>query len=219
MTALSGIVLAAGEGRRMGGEKALLALEGATLVEHHVARLAELGCQSIAVVVRPSAVDLVRTLVRAQHEVRVAGVTTRSQAESLAAALAVLDRAGRTRQDVIIVTPVDMLPAEASTYRALLACLGRDTLAVTPLYRGRGGHPVIVRRALLAPYEAPPSAAHPSPPSLREVLTAALEARRRIEVDDPRVLGDLDTPADVRALARTRRAELTTLAAAGPRPR
>ena len=39
MTILSGIVLAAGEGRRMGSTKALLEVRGSTLVEHHVARL------------------------------------------------------------------------------------------------------------------------------------------------------------------------------------
>jgi molybdenum cofactor cytidylyltransferase len=219
MTTLSGIVLAAGEGRRMGGTKALLELAGATLVEHHVARLVEVGCTLIAVVVRPFAVDVVRTLLCAESAAHVAGVSTSSQAESLAAGLRMLDEVAGARPDAIIVTPVDMLPAEARTHHALLACLSATTLAVTPLYNGRGGHPVIARRALLAPYEALPQSTHTALPPLREVLRQALDARRRIEVDDPRVLGDLDTPADVRALAPTSCWTLTTRAAAGPRPR
>ena len=197
MKTLFGIVLAAGVGRRMGGTKALIAIEGATLVEHHVARLAEVGCTSIVVVARDAAADTVRRVVDKSREVRVLAVTTSSQAESLAAGLGALDAAGGTRDAVLIVTPVDMLPASAETYRALLACLEGSTLAVTPLYAGRGGHHVIVRRALLAPYEATMLGALPS---LREVLAHARESRRRVEVDDPGVLGDFDTPSDLRAL-------------------
>ena len=200
MTPLFAIVLAAGEGRRMGGAKALLELEGATLVEHHVTRLLEIGCTSIAVVVRPETADVVQRLLCAQHEARVEAVTTSSPAESLAAGLRVLDAAGSTPHDVIIITPVDMLPAQAGTHRALLARLSGTALAVTPLYGKRGGHPVIARRALLTPYET----VQPGTlPSLREVLAEAVDSRRRVEVDDPRVLGDLDTPSDVRALSRT----------------
>lgn len=198
MTTLCGVVLAAGEGRRMGCAKALLELEGATLVEHHVARLVEVGCTSIVVVVRPGTADVVRTLLREHREARVAAVTTSSQAESLAAGLRVLEEAGGTRGDVLIVTPVDMLPAEAGTHHALLACLTGATLAVTPMFGGRGGHPVIAHRAMLAPYQAAPAGALPS---LRAVLAQAVERRRRVEVDDPRVLGDLDTPSDVRRIA------------------
>ena len=197
MTTLSGIVLAAGEGRRMGRTKALIEIDGATLVEHHVARLADVGCTSIVVVARDAAADAVQRLVGQSRAVRVLAVTTSSQAESFAAGLRALDAAACTQNDVIIVTPVDMLPASAKTHHALLACLEGSTLAVTPLYAGRGGHPAIVRRGVLAPYEATFSG---ELPSLREVLANTMESRRRVEVDDPRVLGDFDTPSDLRAL-------------------
>lgn len=65
----------------------------------------------------------------------------------LAAGLRVLEDAGSTAHDVIIVTPVDMLPAEVGTHRTLLAHLTGTALAVTPLYGGRGAHPVIAHRA------------------------------------------------------------------------
>jgi CTP:molybdopterin cytidylyltransferase MocA len=218
MKRLSGIVLAAGEGRRMGCAKGLLVLEGATLIEHHVARLLEVGCTSIALVVRPGTAAAVRMLLGERPEVRIASTATSSQADSLAEGLLALDQTDSTAQDVIIITPVDMLPAQATTHHALLASLTGTTLAATPLHEGRGGHPVITRRALLAPYEANARApvfgsradarapelgsraARASTPPLREVLAKAADARRRVQVDDTRVLGDLDTPSDVRAL-------------------
>jgi nicotine blue oxidoreductase len=201
MTTFAGIVLAAGVGRRMGGTKALIEIDGTTLVEHHVARLADVECKQVVVVVRHGVAEIIARLLRRFPAVRVESVATSSQAESLAAGLRVLDAGSRTQDEVIIVTPVDMLPARAETYRALLACLHGSTSAVTPLYAGHGGHPVIVRRAVLAPYE---STVPGELPSLREVLRCAMESRRRVEVDDPRVLGDLDTPSDLGALCSRR---------------
>lgn len=196
MMTLRGIVLAAGEGRRMGGAKALLRLEGQTLVEHHVARLLEVGCTAIAVVVRPETAALVSALLGDLPGAHVEAVSTRSQAESLAAGLAALEATGDPREEVIVVTPVDMMPAALATHHVLLASLTGATLAVTPRYAGRGGHPVIARRPLLAAYEA---RAHTLPP-LRVVLEKAGDLRRRVEVVDRRVLGDLDTPSDLLAL-------------------
>lgn len=206
MTRLCGIVLAAGEGRRMGRAKALLEFEGASLVERHVSRLVEIGCTSITVVARPGSAEAVRRLLNAHPQVWVEAVTTNSQAESLAAAMRLYSGRG-AQHEVFVITPVDMLPAEVRTHRALLACLAGATLAVTPRFGGRGGHPVIARRALLAPYEtARPSAL----PPLRDLLQSASVSRRRVEVDDPLVLGDLDTPSDLRALRLSRAATSPT---------
>lgn len=202
MTTLSGIVLAAGEGRRMGRTKALIEIDGASLVARHVVRLAEVGCRSIVVVARATEADLVRSVVGHSSEVHVEGVTTNSQAASLAAGLRALDAAASAPDDVIIVTPVDMLPASAETHRALLASLEGSTLAVTPLYAGKGGHPVILRRQVLARYEEPLTDVLPP---LRDVLGMMMESRRRVEIDDPRVLGDIDTPADLHALRLAQR--------------
>jgi nicotine blue oxidoreductase len=213
-TTIRGIVLAAGEGRRMGSPKALLDLDGTTLVELHVERLLEVGCSSIVVVVRPGAAPAVSALLREHTAVHVEAVATRSQAESLAAALRVLD--GSSMGDIIIVTPVDMVPAEATTHAALLASLTGAALAATPVYGERGGHPVIAYRSVLAAYETAAEAGT-APPSLRDVLAEAGSDRRRVEVDDENVVGDLDTPADLRALASRRGSDVARVAGAGRR--
>jgi molybdenum cofactor cytidylyltransferase len=196
------LVLAAGEGRRMGGPKALLRVDGVPLVLRHLERLHEAGCGSLAVVVRPPLVQAVRGLVEsapyAAH-VRVVEAETDSQSGSLAAGLQALlagaPEGGGTRDTALLVTPVDLLPPAVATVRALLAALEGEALAATPAHGGRGGHPVVLRGELLAPFLA-----RSGWPSLRDVLAGAGERRVRVEVDDAAVLGDLDTPSDVRAL-------------------
>lgn len=191
----SALVLAAGEGRRMGGSKALLLVDGVPLVRRHLLRLHEAGCRSIAVVVRPAVAPVVAELVRALPSVTVVTASTDSQAGSLAVGLRALT--GTVGRDAtVVVTPVDMLPPALGTVGALLAALQGDVLAATPVRRGRGGHPVAMRAELLAPYlvEGPGEL-----PSLRDVLTRAAHRRVRVEVDDETIHGDLDTPSDVRA--------------------
>lgn len=170
-----GVVLAAGEGRRMGRAKARLELDGSTLVELHVDRLLEVGASEVLVVVREP--------VRSRGRVLVAA--TRSQAESLAVATAAL-----ASTDAVIVTPVDLLPPEPATYRALVAALRDPHDAVTPTFGGKGGHPVVLRPAALAPFRTK------EPPTLKDVLDALGPRRLRLRVDDARVLGDFDTPSE-----------------------
>jgi CTP:molybdopterin cytidylyltransferase MocA len=197
----SALVLAAGEGRRMGGSKALLLVDGVSLVQRHLLRLHEAGCRSMAVVVRPAVAPIVAELVGTlpcSAGVRVVPASTDSQADSLAAGLRALLALEALEHDAtVLVTPVDMLPPALGTVGALLAALQGDVLAATPLYRGRGGHPVAVRAELLAPYL---SDSLRELPSLRDVLTRAAHRRVRVEVDDERIHGDLDTPSDVRAV-------------------
>jgi CTP:molybdopterin cytidylyltransferase MocA len=197
-------VLAAGAGRRMGGTKALLVVDGVALVQRHLQRLHEAGCRTMAVVVRPDVAPVVAELVGASllaSWVRVVAASTDSQASSLAVGLRALlageGSGAEARGAALLVTPVDMLPPKVETVGALLAALQGDVLAATPLYRGRGGHPVAVRGELLAPYLSggSPEAA----PSLRDVLLGAAQRRVRVEVEDAAILGDLDTPSDVRA--------------------
>jgi CTP:molybdopterin cytidylyltransferase MocA len=97
--------------------------------------------------------------------------------------------------DIVVVTPVDTPPAKAETVRALVAALEANPalLAVRPTYLGRGGHPVVLRRAALARY------AEPAPPTLREHLRALGNACASVDVDDAAILLDLDTPADVQS--------------------
>ena len=181
---LAGVVLAAGSGVRMGGSKALLLIEGAPLARTHTARLREAGCAEVLLVTRP---ELVETFAA---DARCVASTAPDPAGSLAVGLGALQV---EPDDVVVITPVDALPSRVETIGVLLEMVRAGAEAATPQHGGRGGHPVVVRARVLAPYA---DASRPPPP-LRDVLAALGPARVRVETADPAVPLDLDTPDDV----------------------
>jgi molybdenum cofactor cytidylyltransferase len=192
VSAPAAIVLAAGEGRRMGGPKALLVVDGKALVCAHVQRLREVACRPIVVVVRAVMVEYVRALLGAAPDAEIVSSDTSSMAGSLTVGLRWL---GPGAGQAIVVATVDSLPVRPSTLFALQhALLAHDVNVATPSYRGRGGHPVVARADLLQVFLRGYAG------TLRDLIHASAAQRVRIEVDDPAVVGGLDTPADLRAV-------------------
>jgi molybdenum cofactor cytidylyltransferase len=183
-----GVVLGAGDGVRMGGSKALLAWDGQALVLAHASRLLEGGCGSVVVVVRGETLGRLGVV----REARVVVSDAADQAGSLAVAM---HEHRAPPDEIVVVTPVDAAPAGAQTIGKLVEAVIAGALAVTPRFETKSGHPVACRRSVLEPYRAAP----PYPP-LRDVLRALGDRRVQLDVADPRVAVDLDTPADVIAL-------------------
>jgi molybdenum cofactor cytidylyltransferase len=180
-----GIVLAAGDGVRMGGSKALLALDGEALVVTHAARLSEAGCGRVVAVVRADVLGTVGVVKQTRF------VVSRSpdQAGSLAVAL----REDRGPPDeIIVVAPVDSAPAGTQTIGRLVDEVAKGALAATPRFETKSGHPIACRRSVLEPYRGDA----PYPP-LRDLLRSLGAKRSQVDVNDPRVVIDLDTPEDV----------------------
>lgn len=188
MTPSAAIVLAAGEGRRMGGPKGLLIVDGRPLIEAHVQRLREVGCGPVVVVARGVSAELVERLPHV--------LVLCAQTGSMAASLAFGVRELPERADgLVVVAPVDGLPARISTLHALLhAAASEGVLVATPQHRGRGGHPIVLRQQLLRRFGEGDAG------TLRELVRGVGARRRRVEVDDPGVLIDLDTPDDLAVL-------------------
>jgi CTP:molybdopterin cytidylyltransferase MocA len=189
------VVLAAGTGKRLGGPKALLAWPapvGQGVVPLAIAHGEErLGAESgrVLLVVRKPLLTSLLGFVRPGIDLLASDAGDElGAAGSLAFAVPRLGEA-----DVVVVNPVDTAPARADTVARLLAALAERPalLAARPVCRGRAGHPVALRRAALARY------AEPAPPPLRDHLRALGAARGDVDVTDPSVLIDLDTPADV----------------------
>lgn len=186
---MEALILAAGLGRRMGGRKARLLVGGTPLVLLHARRAREAGCGRVVAVVHPEDQAWV------SREMETVVSSAPDQAGSLALGVAAL------RDHLVLLIPVDTLPASLVTIEALARALGgkeaADTLAASPMFAGRGGHPVLLRLSVLDPYRNE----GPNPP-LHNVLRALADKRVRVVVDDHDITHDLNTPEDLMWLTR-----------------
>ena len=177
------IILAAGQGHRLGGRKSRLIIEGEPLVLRHIKRFAEAGVRAV-VVAHPDDSELV-----VDPNVTVVISREAYQAGSLSIGVRALPN------DVahVLITPVDALPASVATLDSLNQALASpNVIAATPVFQGRRGHPVAVRRSALGAYDG-----SSTPPPLREMLAALGARRAEIVVEDPNVVTDLDDAAQV----------------------
>jgi molybdenum cofactor cytidylyltransferase len=204
MTPVATVLLAAGAGKRIGGPKALLVWPGPggderpLAIAHAEARLAA-ESHRVLVVTRSATMRPLLPFVRPGIDILTSDAPDDlGPAGSLAFAVPRLADA-----EIVVVTPVDTPPARAETVARLLAALAADPalLAARPVFHGRTGHPVVIRRAALDRYEQA-GAPIADPPPLRDHLRALGAACAGVDVADPGVLIDLDTPADVMGALR-----------------
>jgi CTP:molybdopterin cytidylyltransferase MocA len=183
----------------MGGPKALLELDGQPLLRRHVERALALGCAQVWAIVAPELqAALAPMLTCFAERLRLIAARTDSQAASLACVVRELERSGAfATAATFLITPVDVMPCSAPTYRALHEALVPEACAATPTFAGRGGHPVLVRAELLQIYREGTLADYPP---LRAVLAGVGARRRQVAVDEPAVVSDADTFAQARAL-------------------
>lgn len=190
--ALGAVILAAGSGTRLGGvAKALLPRGGRTFLERIAATAREVGLADAVVVIGPPYGDAVAGHARSLGlRVAVNADPARGMASSIAIGFAAI---AEGRADAAWLWPVDHPDVEADTLRALIAARAADPTAevARPRHAGRGGHPPLIARSVwprLAGCAALPGGA-------RDVIAAAVVVA--VDVDDPGVVRDTDTPADL----------------------
>jgi molybdenum cofactor cytidylyltransferase len=94
--------------------------------------------------------------------------------------------------DALLVLPGDMPYVRAETVRALIAKYQERPSIISPRYKGKRGHPVVMPLALRDEIaETAPTA------NLHEVIKRHQDERVDLEVDDAGVNRDVDTPADL----------------------
>lgn len=199
------LVLAAGASTRMGRAKAALPFGRTTALGLVLEACAEAGLAP-ALVVAGAAPEAVRVAAAAarvrllQHPGWARGRTT-----SLQAGLAALPPEARA----FLLWPVDVCLPGAEVVRALLAARARapERLAWVPSHAQRRGHPALFHRDVAARF----AALGPDEPARHVVRALAAEgALLHVEVDDPFVLRDMDTPDDHAAFVTEWRRRVTT---------
>lgn len=128
-TEATGLVLAAGAGRRFGKPKAEVLFEGERLVDRAVRLMRDGGCDRVVVV--SGAVEL-----------RVPGATVvHNPRWATGMGSSLITGLETVREGAAVVVPVDMPWLGAEAVRRLRACGARLAIAT---YAGRPGHPVLL---------------------------------------------------------------------------
>lgn len=181
----------------MGRPKALLPCPGdhGSFVTHIVSALYGGGVEEVIVVGRPTDENLRTEVEGLQRPPRFVPNpdADRGQLSSVLAGLNAVDRPG---VQGILVVPVDAPLVTSATVEALLATF-RTTSSpiVRAVHRGAHGHPVIFSRAVFAELRrADPSV------GAKAVTRAYEHAIANVDVDDPGVVQDIDTPEDYEKL-------------------
>ena len=176
----------------MGQPKALLGFRGETFVGR-LMRVFSRVCQPVIVVLGYHA-DTLRPLVEDHAIIAINPAPERGQLSSLQAALAEVPE----QCDGFLFSQVDSPAVSENTLDRLLAAFHSrpvGTLLVVPAFEGKHGHPVLATREIAAELLALPATA-----MAREVIRRHISQTIYIDVDDPGVLTDIDTPQDYQAL-------------------
>jgi len=183
---IAALILSAGASTRFGGQpKALLPVDGRSGVR----RIAEIcladGFEPVTVVVGPHRGPIARELKGLEVQLVDSEEWEEGRTASVQAGLAALP----PERDVLF-WPVDHPFVAARSVDALLAARATDLLGVwfIPTYQGRGGHPVLWRPVVRNDiFDLRPDA------PIRSLLPEFGPQVRRVVVDDPGVVANVDT--------------------------
>jgi molybdenum cofactor cytidylyltransferase len=187
-TNVAGLILAAGESRRMGSPKALLPYRGASFLDRLVELFAA-RCSQVIVVLGADA-GLVRAGARRNASFVVNEQYRTGQTGSMQCGL----RAVPPEAEGVLFTLVDHPAVAPETLEALLRPVPGALLRV-PRYNGRRGHPIWFSSALIPEFLALPASG-----AARDVVRSHSAATAFLDLDDPGIVADIDDSAAYRAL-------------------
>ena len=186
----AGLILAAGESRRMGSPKALLEFQGETFLDRLIGLFSR-HCSPVIAVLGAQAEDVRAGLRRGGEALVVENQDyRRGQLTSMQCGL----RAAPAGAEGVLFTLVDHPAVLPGTLAALLSPAATAPLRV-PRYNGRRGHPIWFSKALISEFLALPVTS-----AAREVVTRHAGEIAYIDVDDPGTLADVDDPEAYRRL-------------------
>lgn len=186
---ISAIILAAGQSKRMGQPKMLLPWGNETVLTHVISVFQDAGMEDILVVTGGA---------RAQVEEIVSNVSVRTiynpdytNGEMLLSLQCGLQAQTAQAEATLIALGDQPQVPEGSVRRVCEAFIEMKSTLIVPSYQMRRGHPWLVARPLWGELLE-----MNSPQSPRDFLNAHRAEIQYINMDDPNILADLDTPDD-----------------------
>ena len=191
MRGIAGILLAAGCGSRFGANKLLVPLADGTPLAIAAARRLQSALREVVAVVRRGDPELSAMLAAEGLHVVVCENAHAGMGASLAAGVAATREARGW-----LVALADMPFIKDSTLQRTVHAMETGAPLVAPFHAGRRGHPVGFHSSFRDELLALTGDA-----GARAILTRHATSLTRLDVDDAGVVLDVDTPADLAALA------------------
>ena len=187
---IEGIILAAGESRRMGYPKPLLKIGEQTFIEH----IAETMLTVVPRIVIVIGAHRERVRAAIPHDQRIAIVENPNYLHGQLSSLKVGLSAILPDSEAALVQLGDHPTVRAATFIAVADSYNRTGTPVTiARYSGRRGHPVIFDRSVFSELLSAPEGE-----GARYVVNADPSRVAYVDLDDPGINLDLDTPADLK---------------------
>lgn len=187
MSALVGVLLAAGASQRFGSDKRWHRLADGTPMALEAARRLRAACPDSVAVIRPGDDEVATLLVEAGLKVVVCPAAAHGMGHSLAAGIAASREAGGW-----LVALADMPAIAPLSYGIVLDALGAGAPLARTAHAGRQGHPVGFSARFLGELLA----LHGDQGG-KAILDAHRDILSICPVDDPGVLIDIDRPPAV----------------------
>lgn len=201
---VTAIVLAAGTSSRMGQLKQLLDYHGRPLLHHVVDNLCRSGVDKIVVVIGHRQSEVAAVLEGLPVQIVINPDYASGQSSSIKAGLKALAApgfdavSGTGRQGVLFVLG-DQPLLKPETINLLTEYFLRHGGIAAPYYRGVRGNPVLFDLSFWAEFDS-----LQGDTGAREIIARHPEALHKIEVTDPGIFFDVDTPEDLESLRNSR---------------
>jgi CTP:molybdopterin cytidylyltransferase MocA len=184
---VAGLLLAAGEGSRLGRPKALVEIGGRTLAERAVALLRDGGADPVVMVTGAAPVSLPGVITAHNPDWQTGmGSSLREGLQTLPA-----DR------DAVVIALVDQPLIGPEVVRRLIAAFTHGAEVAVACYAGQPRNPVLISRA----HWAEAAAAAQGDAGARGFLRASRDLVTAVECGDLGRPDDLDTPEDLDRIA------------------
>lgn len=195
------IILAGGKSSRMGSPKPFLGVEGKTFVEKLIATYQNAGVSLITVVLNRNDIRPIYRLVldRIKHKAQI--VVNENEVEGRLHSIKLGLKSFR-KMDFCFIQNIDNPFTSVTLLEGLYRNRKRDEYVV-PLYKGKGGHPILLSEKIMKEIQAMEN----QETSLRAILSSF--KRNEYAIDDPSILLNINTPEDYR-LHSTFRSSITT---------
>ena len=188
MSTSGALILAAGNGSRMGTPKWRLMAGGTTFADRLACTFIEAGVDEIVVVASPAEAPALREACGSLFDVVENPAPNATRVSSLLIGLGTLG----PRVDQLFAAPVDCPAVSVATIRTLVAAsLVSPHHIIVPHYRGLPGHPVGYPAAMFAAL-----ATWSGDDGARGLIAAQVHFVEGVEVPDSEILTDIDEPAD-----------------------